>query len=122
MTIGDEYDVDVTYRRQLTRFLALYAGAGLEREESAENRGIAGVSLRAAVADRYRTLRIDSKGHFRLELESELQLTERTRFHWNWNTDDEYRVRLSYEFNKKTAVTGGYDSDFKLGAGFEYRY
>ena len=118
---GDEYDVDVSYHRQLTRFLALYAGAGFEREENAENRGIAGVSYVLPLlidAD----MRIDTGGHLRLELESELQLTQRTRFHWNWNTDDEYRAQLSYEFNKKTVVTGGYDSDFKLGAGFEYRY
>ena len=117
----DEYDVDVTYRRQLTRFLALYAGAGLEREERAENRGIAGVTYVLPLlidAD----LRIDSSGHFRMELESELQLTDRARFHWNWNSDAEYRVQLSYEINKKTAITGGYDSDFDLGAGFEYRF
>ena len=118
---GDEYDVDVTYHRQLTRFLALYAGAGLEREERAENRGMAGASYVLPLLIESE-LRIDTTGHFRLELESDLQLTNRTRLHWNWNTDDEYRVRLSYEFNKKTAVTGGYDSDFKLGAGFEYRY
>ena len=118
---GDEYDVDVTYHRQLTRFLALYAGAGFEREERAENRGIAGASYVLPLLIEAE-LRIDTSGHFRLELESHLQLTNRTRLHWNWDTDDEYRVRFSYEFNKKTVVTGGYDSDFKLGAGFEYRY
>ena len=118
---GDEYDVDVTYHRQLTRFLALYAGAGFEREERAENRGIAGASYVLPLLIESE-LRIDTSGHFRLELESHLQLTNRTRLHWNWDTDDEYRVRFSYEFNKKTVVTGGYDSDFKLGAGFEYRY
>ena len=118
---GDEYDVDVTYHRQLTRFFALYAGAGFEREERAENRGIAGASYVLPLLIESE-LRIDTSGHFRLELESHLQLTNRTRLHWNWDTDDEYRVRFSYEFNKKTVVTGGYDSDFKLGAGFEYRY
>lgn len=118
---GDEYDIDLTYHRQITRFLALYAGAGFEREESAENRGIAGVSyVLPLLIDS--ELRIDTSGHFRLELESELQVTKRTRLHWNWNTDDEYRVLLNYEINKRTVVTGGYDSDFKLGAGFEYRY
>ena len=118
---GDEYDVDVTYHRQITRFLALYAGAGFEREESAENRGIAGVSyVLPLLIDS--ELRIDTSGHFRLELESELQVTKRTRLHWNWNTDDEYRVLLNYEINKRTVITGGYDSEFKLGAGFEYRY
>jgi FtsP/CotA-like multicopper oxidase with cupredoxin domain len=118
---GDEYDIDVTYHRQITRFLALYAGAGFEREESAENRGITGVSyVLPLMIDS--ELRIDTSGHFRLELESELQVTKRTRFHWNWNTDDEYRVLLNYEINKRTVITGGYDSDFKLGAGFEYRY
>ena len=118
---GDEYDVDVTYHRQITRFLALYAGAGFEREERAENKGIAGVTyVLPFLIDT--SLRIDTDSHVRLELESELQLTKRTRLHWDWNTDDEYRVRFGYEINKQTVVTGGYDSDFKLGAGFEYRY
>ena len=52
-------------------------------------------------------LRIDSDGHFRLELESALQLTDRLRFDWNWNTEDEYRVRVSYEINKKMALPLG---------------
>ena len=119
---GNEYDVDVTYQRQVTRFLALYAGAGFEREGTGkENRGIAGVAytLPMLIDSGFR---VDSAGHFRLELESALQLTERARFHWHWNTDAEYRVLLNYEINKKTVITGGYDSDFKLGAGFEYRY
>ena len=119
---GDEYDVDVTYYRQLTRFLALYAGAGFEREGTdEENKGIAGVSYTLPMLIDSE-LRVDSAGHFRLELESALQLTDRARFHWHWNTDAEYRVLLNYEVNKRTVITGGYDSDFKLGAGFEYRY
>ena len=119
---GDEYDVDVTWQRQFTRFLALYAGAGFEREGTGkENRGIAGITYTLPMLIDSE-LRVDSAGHFRLELESALQLTDRARFHWNWNTDNEYRVLLNYEINKKTVITGGYDSDFKLGAGFEYRY
>lgn len=119
---GNEYDVDVTYQRQFTRFLALYAGAGFEREGTGkENRGIAGVTYTLPMLIDS-GLRVDSTGHFRLELESALQLTDRARFHWNWNTDNEYRVLLNYEINKKAVITGGYDSDFKFGAGFEYRY
>ena len=119
---GAEYDVDAIYQRQLTRFFSLYAGAGFERDETdSKNRGIAGVNYVLPLLINSE-LRIDSTGHLRLELESELQLTDRLRFHWDWNTDTEYRVRFSYEINKKTAITGGYDSDFKAGAGFEYRY
>ena len=118
----DEYDVDVIYQRQLTRFFALHAGAHFKRGETdSKNRMIAGVNyMLPLLIDA--ELRIDSTGHFRLELENALQLTNRVRFHWNWNTDAEYRVRFSYEINKKAVITGGYDSDFKSGAGFEYRY
>ena len=119
---GNEYDVDVKFLRQVTRFLALYAGAGFESEGNGkENRGIAGIAYTLPLLIDSE-LRIDSTGHVRLELESALQLTGRLRFHWDWNTDDEYRILLSYEINKKTAITSGYDSDFKFGAGFEYRY
>ena len=119
---GNEYDVDVTYQRQLTRFFALYAGAGFERSESGDsNRAIVGTSYVLPLLI-HSELRIDSTGHFRLELDSALQLTDRLRFNWDWNTDHEYRVLFSYEINKKAAITGGYDSDFKLGVGFEYRY
>ena len=118
----DEYDVEVSYLRQITRFLSLYAGANFERDESdTDDLVVAGVNYTLPLLIDSE-LRIDSDGHFRLELESALQLTDRLRFNWNWNTDAEYRVRFSYEINKKMAITGGYDSDFKSGAGFEYRY
>ena len=119
---GDEYDVDVTYQRQFTRFFALYAGAGFERDEThTENVMIAGAHYTLPLLIDAE-LRADSTGHLRLELESALQLTDRATFNWNWDTDNEYRVLLNYEINKQAVLTGGYDSDFKLGAGFEYRY
>ena len=118
----DEYDVEVSYQRQITRFLSLYAGANFERDDTGtDDLVVAGVNYTLPLLIDSE-LRIDSDGHFRLELESALQLTDRLRFDWNWNTEDEYRVRFSYEFNKKMAITAGYDSDFKSGAGFEYRY
>ena len=118
----DEYDVEVSYQRQITRFLSLFAGANFEREETTtDDLVVAGVNYTLPLSIDS-GLRIDSDGHFRLELESALQLTDRLRFDWNWNTEDEYRVRFSYEINKKMAITAGYDSDFKSGAGFEYRY
>ena len=119
---GDEYDVDAVYERQLTRFFALYAGVGLERDETdIDNTVIAGVHYTLPLLIDSE-LRIDSDGHFRLELASALQLTDRLRFNWDWNTEDEYRAQFSWEINKQIVITGGYDSDFKSGAGFEYRY
>ena len=118
----NEYDVDLTLQRQLTRFFAVYAGAGFEKERAHEqNRGIAGIRYTLPMLIDSE-LRIDSSGHFRLQLDSAIQLTDRLRFHWDWNTDDEYRAQFSYEITKQTVISGGYDSDFKLGAGFEYRY
>ncbi len=117
-----EYDVEVSYQRQITRFFSLYAGANFERDDTGtDDLVVAGVNYTLPLLIDSE-LRIDSDGHFRLELESALQLTDRLRFNWNWNTDAEYRVRFSYEINKKMAITAGYDSDFKSGAGFEYRY
>ena len=119
---GAEYDVEVSYQRQITRFLSLYAGANFERDDTGtDDLVVAGVNYTLPLLIDSE-LRIDSDGHFRLELESAAQLTDRLRFDWNWNTDAEYRVRFSYEINKKMAITAGYDSDFKSGAGFEYRY
>ena len=119
---GDEYDVEVSYQRQITRFLSLFAGANFERDETdTDDLLVAGVNYTLPLLIDSE-LRIDSDGHFRLELESALQLTDRLRCDWNWNTENEYRVRVSYEINKKMAITAGYDSDFKSGAGFEYRY
>ena len=119
---GDEYDVEVSYQRQITRFLSLFAGANFERDETdTDDLVVAGVNYTLPLLIDSE-LRIDSAGHVRLELESVLQLTDRLRFDWNWNTEDEYRVRVSYEINKKMAITAGYDSDFKSGAGFKYKF
>jgi len=118
----DEYDIEAVYERQLTRFLALFAGMNFERNEKAtEETATGGINYLAPLLVESE-LRIDSKGDVRLELQSDLQLTNRFHFKWQWNTDEEYRLQLLYDINKKVSVTGGYDSDFNLGAGVELRF
>lgn len=118
------YDVDVTYARNLTRFLGIYAGGNFERadkEEKPISKTIAGIHyVLPLLIDS--DLRINSKGKLlRLTLKSDLQLTERAKFEWSFNTNKEYRLSLNYELNKKVLLTTTYDSDFMWGAGLRIK-
>lgn len=117
-----DYDIDGLYHRQVTRFFAPFLGFTLENEGQDSSRElIAGVhyTLPLAIDSDWRAY---SDGHLRLRLKSTLQLTDRLKFTWRWNTDDEYRGQLSYEINKKFALTSTWDSDFHGGAGVQLRF
>jgi FtsP/CotA-like multicopper oxidase with cupredoxin domain len=117
-----EYDVDVVYVRNFTRFFDAYIGANLEREhDKTENTGILGIRYVLPLLIES-DLRVDTSGKVRLGLKSDLQLTKRIKFEWSINTDEEYRLILSYEFNKNILATAAYDSDFKEGVGLRVRF
>ena len=118
----DEYDVDAFYERRLSRFLGVFLGGNLERDdEGVSNTVITGLNYTLPLMIES-SLRYDSEGQFRFQLNSEHQLTERVSFGWNWNTDDEYRIQLKYDFNKKFSGVMNYDSDFDFGAGLEAHF
>lgn len=118
----NEYDVDVYYERRMSRYLGVFLGANLERDsEDVSNTVITGINYTLPLLIES-GLRFDSDGQFRFQLQSDYQLTKRTSFDWNWNTDDEYRFRLKYEFNKKLSGVINYDSDFDVGAGLEFHF
>jgi len=117
-----EYDVDIAYKRSFTRFFSAYIGANLEREdEGPENTGVFGINYMLPMLIES-DLRIDTKGHVRFGLKSNLQLTKRIKFEWLANTDKEYRLQLSYEFNKNILLTAAYDSYFEEGVGIRLRF
>ncbi len=114
-----EYDVDLMYERNFTRFLDVYVGANIERAGSNKKQeGTAIIGVHYILPFLIESdLRLDSKGKVRFGLGSTLQLTSRVKFDWVWNTNKEHRFGLSYEMTKNALLTIGYDSDFKWGAG-----
>ncbi len=118
----DEYEVEVAYERSLTRFLEVYAGAEVEKEDDErESIGVLGLTYVLPLlidAD----LRVDTDGRARLGLASELQLTDRASFHWMVNTDSEYRLELDYEVNKRISITGNHDDHYDWGVGIKFKF
>lgn len=118
----DEYDVDAIYERRISRFLGLFIGANLERdEEEISNTVITGFNYTLPLLIES-SLRYDSDGKFRFKLESDYQLSKRLHFDWNWNTENEYRFQFKYEFNKKVSGVVNHDSDFDMGVGLELHF
>lgn len=115
----NEFEIDIDYERRLTRFFGLFLGVNVEGDEVQDRaKGIAGINYVLPFLMES-NIRVDTDGEIRLQLQNDHQLTKRIHFDWYWNTDEEYRVRLGYEFNKQFTGLVNYDSDFKLGAGLE---
>ena len=117
-----EYDVDIAYKRNFTRFFSAYVGANTEGEhKESEVTGFLGINYMLPMLIES-DLRIDTNRRIRFGLNSTLQLTKRLKFEWSANTDKEYRFNLSYEFNKTVLLAAAYDSDFKEGLGIRLRF
>jgi len=117
-----DYEIDIAYERSITRFLDIFVGGDFEGdEEKSDNLAVIGVHYVLPLLIES-SLRLDSKGNGRLELSSDLQLTNRTKFDWQWNTDEEYKLGLEYEINKKISLIANFDSDFDGGAGIKMRF
>ncbi len=118
-----EYDTDLVYRRFLGRFASLYAGGNVEEEERETNEStfVLGFSYTLPLMIES-DIRIDSEGDARLALGSELQISDRVKFSWDWNTDDEYRLSLLYELNKRVSLVASQDDEFDAGVGIRINY
>lgn len=130
----DEYDIEIKYLRNFTRFFDAYIEAEFEQHDctqkctsnskntkSSKNTIACGIRYVLPILIRSE-LRINSKGVVRLDLRSNLQLASHCLFEWQCNTDNEYRFALSFEANKNFLLTVAYDSDFKWGAGLRIRF
>lgn len=119
-----EYDVDIIYERSLTRFLELFMGLNLERDnphKKAENTGVIGFKyvLPMLLESKFQ---LNSEKDFEFSIGSELQLTDRTKFLWQYTTDKDFDLRLLYEINKSIQFIGTYDSHFKWGLGLQFNF
>ena len=119
---GGEYDAQGVVERQLSRFLAVYAGVRSEKEGGAvETNGVIGVSYVLPLlidAD----IQLASDGHVELELGSHIQLTSRLDLEWEASTDEEYRAGFSYAVNKQFALAAGWDSEQGWGGGIKLEF
>lgn len=117
-----DYEVDITYGRYVSQFLAFYAGTNFKREdEQRGNTGILGIEYLLPLLVKA-DLRINTKGKMRFGLRNEHQLTDRTSFEWKWNTDKEYTAGLNYAVTKQCYISGNYDSRERFGAGLTVKF
>ncbi len=117
-----EHDVELAYDRYLNRFFNVFAGVNFTNDYE---RGIFGMRyLLPFNVDS--TVRVDSEGEFRVELEQGLQLTSRFGIfgdvEYDTESKEEWLLGGKYILSKNMALTGQYHSDFGAGAGMEFRY
>lgn len=119
-----EYDFEILYLRNISRYLDVFFGANFERHDDPQK-----LERRAVFGFRYvlpflieSNVWVDSNGGLRLSLESALQLTERINFSWFYDTENEYQFSFMYECNKNLLIDVTYDNYFKWGAGIRARF
>ena len=118
----DEYEIDVTYAHNISRYLDIFVGGDFKGHE-VKNENLAVVGIHYVLPMLIDSeLRLDSKGNARLELSSDLQLTDRAKFDWVMNTDEEYYLGLEYEITKKISFVVNYDSDYDGGVGIKGKF
>lgn len=119
-----EFEVDALYRRALSRYVDIYAGANIERDfcdTKITKLGVFGIEVVLPLwilAD----VRVDTDAHVYIEFRSSLHLTQRLFFEWQVNSDKDYRTTFSYEINKDWLLTLTHDSDFHFGGGIRFRF
>ncbi|WP_347160349.1 multicopper oxidase domain-containing protein [Pontibacter chitinilyticus] len=130
---GGQYEADLSYERYLTQWLRPFVGVTALREKYYSvlngDRLYDQKFALPVVGVRYTLpffieseLRVNAKGHVRLNLESDAWLLPRLFFGWRVNTDREYHLDLQYVLNKRFALTGGYDSRYHWGGGLLVRF
>ena len=118
-----QYETELNYAYSFTSFFDIYVGVEMAREKNQKSEKIGVVGFRYKLPFLIESeFRVDSERNFRVSLESDLQLTTRNNLEWSYNTDNEYRISLSYELNKKAVFIMSYDSDFEWGAGMQFRF
>lgn len=128
-------EISGTYEYFATRFLRPYIGVVSSNKEEYLNlykdhhRGIPVQDVRGVVGFRYllplflnADLRLDNRGHLRFGLDGETWLLPRTWLHYSWNSDMEYDVHLEQRLSQYLSLTGGYNSDYRWGAGLMARF
>lgn len=126
-----DYEMELSYARNLFNFLDIYVGARKEWHTSKENTDIF-LGLRYMLPFLIESdISVTKNWNFRLKASSHMQLSTKLSLEWFYelqfrkmleNKDQEYGVTLSYELNKRASILGAYDSDFKWGAGMEFRF
>lgn len=124
---GISWEGDTTYNRYINRFTSVFAGAYGEGIDSTweKERIIAGIHYLLPV-NLMATLWIDSDGGGRISVGRELMLTPRIGIfgeveydsHDLWSS----QAGASYRLSQSLAVTGLWDSDYGMGAGFTLRF
>ncbi|MEN8190461.1 MAG: multicopper oxidase domain-containing protein [Thermodesulfobacteriota bacterium] len=111
----ENYEIEPSYQRYLSRFLSVYIGGDLDEEEEL---GVFGVRY---ILPLYleSELRVDSNGDFRLQLGSEIQLLPRLFLEWYVNTDDEWHYGLEWVISKQVSLIGVHDSEYDVGVGLQ---
>lgn len=111
------YEVGFQAERFITRYLEVFAGVEREKENGlTENTARVGVNYILPFLIES-TLDVDHRGHIRFGLSSELQMTKTTKFKWMVNSDEEYRLDLEYEVNKRWSIVATHHDEYKLGIG-----
>ena len=114
----ENYEIEPSYQRYLSRFLSIYVGGDFDEDEDL---GVIGLRY---VLPLYleSELRVDSNGDFRLQVGSDLQLWPRLFFEWFVNTDEEWRYGLEWVISKQLSLVATHDSDYDAGVGLRLRF
>ncbi|HIE56074.1 MAG TPA: copper oxidase, partial [Chromatiaceae bacterium] len=105
----DAYEIEPLYIRYIDRFLQLYVGGDFSDEEDL---GVLGLRYLLPLYV-WTDLRIDHKGDFRLQLETEVHIFPRMFLHGFINTDKEWQYGLEYVVTKWLSIVATHDSDYK---------
>ena len=112
------------YKRKLTPFLGVYAGAYIEESEKPEERTYEKGMLAIELAVPMRStadMRVFHDGSLELEVASELKLASRAGTEGVWTTDLDgehvYEANLSFALVEKLKLRGTYHSDYGWNAG-----
>lgn len=119
---GTEYDVELAYDRYFNRFFTAFVGGNFTDDYE---RGIFGV--RYLLPFNFGSvLRLDTEGEFRVAIGQSLQLTSRLGIFGDYEYDteskEEWVAGAKYTLSKNFSLVGQYHSEFRAGAGLEFRF
>lgn len=124
---GTTWEGEVTYDRYINRFTSVFAGVYLEGVDSEfeVERPIAGVRY-LLPGNIMSSAWIDGDAEARITFERELMLTPRlgifSEVEYDTREKWAYQGGVSYLLNENFSVTGLWDSNYGVGAGFSFRF
>ena len=129
------YEATATYERFVTNYLRPYVGVVSSNKEEylkyfkGSGRPVPLQDTRGVVGIRYllpllinSDLRVDTRGHFRFQLDAKTWLFPRIWLTYLWNTDQEYGIGLEGMVSQYFSLTAGYHSDYGWGGGLMVRF